>query len=161
MKNTISALAISAVFAVTGCAEFFQAASGPSGSAPYCVAYPAICILAGIAIVGGVIFILNAGGGMMYYPTVVSDADLKTDITRVRTLENGLNLYAFRYKGDNRGFVGVLAEELAVDPRFAAAVTRGKGGYLQVSYGKLGLPLMEAELMAEAGAAALARAMAQ
>ena len=97
---------------------------------------------------------------MMYY-AVASDQDLKTDITRVHTMENGLNLYAFRYKGDERGFVGVLAEELAADPRFASAVTQGEGGYLLVNYGKLGLPLMEGEQMAAAGQAALARALAQ
>lgn len=162
MKNAISALAIAAVLTTTGCAQFFQSISGPSGSAPYCIAYPAICLLAGVAIVGGVIFLMNAGGGaaMHYYP-VISDADLKTDITRVHTMDNGLNIYAFRYKGDGRGFVGVLAEELVDDPRFASAVTRGKGGYLQVNYGKLGLPLMEGKQMAAAGVEALARAMAQ
>lgn len=161
MRNTISALAIASVFMTTGCAQLFQSFSGPSGSAPYCLNVPVACILAGLAIVGGVIFILNSGGAHMMYYAVASDQDLKTDITRVHTMENGLNLYAFRYKGDERGFVGVLAEELAADPRFAFAVTQGEGGYLLVNYGKLGLPLMEGEQMAAAGQAALARALAQ
>lgn len=165
MRNSISALALAASLATTGCAAFFESVSGPSGpfsgpfgSTPFCAQRPEICILIGVGIVGGVIFILNAGGGgMMHY--YVSDSDLKTDLRHVETLENGIQLYAFRYVGDERMFVGVLAEELQSDPRFAHAVTSGEHGYLHVDYGALGLQLAGGEIMLEAGQDAVARAL--
>ena len=56
-------------------------------------------------------------------------------------------------------FVGVLAEELQSDPRFAHAVKSGEHGYLHVDYGALGLQLAGGEIMLEAGQDAVARAL--
>ena len=69
-----------------------------------------------------------------------SDARLKQDVVLLKKLDNGLNLYRFRYIGQDQVYVGVLAQEVRkVDP---VAVMRGRDGYLRVDYGKLGLKLM-------------------
>jgi len=65
---------------------------------------------------------------------------LKQDIVFLKRLDNGLNLYRFRYIGQDQVYVGVIAQEVRkVDP---VAVMRGRDGYLRVDYGKLGLRLI-------------------
>ncbi len=66
-----------------------------------------------------------------------SDVRLKTDIAPLGRLANGLGLYRFRYIGDDRVFVGVMAQEVAAIR--ADAVMRGADGYLRVNYARLGL----------------------
>ena len=62
---------------------------------------------------------------------------LKHDIVLLRHLDNGLGLYRFRYGGDDRAYVGVIAQEAAkVAPE---AVVRGRDGYLRVFYDRLGV----------------------
>ena len=52
-------------------------------------------------------------------------------------MNNGLGLYRFAYNGSNTPYVGVIAQQAAqVAPE---AVTRGRDGYLRVSYDKLGV----------------------
>ena len=46
-------------------------------------------------------------------------------------------MYRFSYKGSNKAYVGVLAQE--VQQVVPDAVTRGSDGYLRVDYEKLGL----------------------
>ena len=69
-----------------------------------------------------------------------SDIRLKEDITPLGRLDNGIGIYRFRYKGNDRtAYVGVMAQEvLEVMP---SAVSRGRDGYLRVRYGRLGLAL--------------------
>ena len=57
------------------------------------------------------------------------------------TLDDGIGLYRFRYKGsDHTAYVGVLAQEvMEIVP---AAVSLGRNGYLQVDYDRLGLKFM-------------------
>jgi hypothetical protein len=56
-------------------------------------------------------------------------------------LDNGLELYRFRYKGgDHTLYVGVMAQEVRrIHP---SAVWRDRSGYLVVDYGQLGLKFM-------------------
>ena len=66
-----------------------------------------------------------------------SDVALKHDITLLGRLENGLGFYRFSYNGSEQAYVGVMAQEVqAIMPE---AVVRGRDGYLQVLYDKLGL----------------------
>jgi hypothetical protein len=66
-----------------------------------------------------------------------SDMRLKHDITTIGRLDNGLGYYRFVYNGDDKAYVGVMAQEvLTVTPE---AVVRGRDGYLRVFYEKLGL----------------------
>jgi Chaperone of endosialidase len=54
------------------------------------------------------------------------------------SLDNGLGFYRFSYNGSDKAYVGVIAQEVqAVMP---SAVVRGRDGYLQVLYYKLGVP---------------------
>ena len=92
------------------------------------------------------------GGAEPILPT--SDLRLKTDIELVDVLENGLRLYAYRYLGDDRQFVGVLAQDLLADARFSHAVVE-RGNYLAVDYAALGLIVVGSDEMVEAGERAL------
>ena len=70
-----------------------------------------------------------------------SDLRLKEDVIRLGRLDNGLNIYRFRYRGaDKTVYVGVMAQEVErIDP---GAVSRGSDGYLRVNYNRLGLRFM-------------------
>lgn len=137
------------------------AACGPKGlgqdgasdqSGFYCDRNPAVCAVAGVVIVAGIALASDDGSPP---PALPSDTRLKTDVRRAGELDNGLTVYAFRFKGDDRYFAGLMADELLEDQRFAHAVRRGDDGYLRVDYAKLGVNLDKPGLMAEAGRAAL------
>jgi hypothetical protein len=56
-------------------------------------------------------------------------------------LDNGIGIYRFHYKGNDRtAYVGVMAQE--VQEVMPSAVTRGPDGYLRVHYERLGLELI-------------------
>lgn len=62
---------------------------------------------------------------------------LKHDVTMIGRLDNGIGFYRFIYNGDDKVYVGVMAQEVqAVMPE---AVVRGRDGYLRVYYETLGL----------------------
>ena len=84
-----------------------------------------------------------------------SDRRLKRDIEAAGVV-GGIRLYRFRYLGDARTFVGVMAQDLLADPRHAAAVIRRPSGLLMVDYAMLGLDLEGFDAMQAAGAAAVA-----
>jgi hypothetical protein len=70
-----------------------------------------------------------------------SDIRLKEDIVPLGRLDNGIGLYRFRYKGNDRTvYVGVMAQQ--VREIVPSAVARGRDGYLRVDYDKLGLEFM-------------------
>jgi outer membrane immunogenic protein len=69
-----------------------------------------------------------------------SDVRLKRDIVLVGRLKDGLGIYRYRYLWSDTVYVGVLAQEVALD--HPDAVVRGPFGYLMVDYGKLGLRMM-------------------
>ena len=65
-------------------------------------------------------------------------------------LDNGLGLYRFSYKGSNKAYVGVMAQEVQqVEPQ---AVGRGRDGYLRVNYEKLGLKFESYDRWVRSGA---------
>lgn len=68
----------------------------------------------------------QVGGAML-----MSDARLKTDISRVGTLDNGLPVYAFRYKAGGPMQIGLMAQDvLEVRPSAVGEVD----GFLAVNY---------------------------
>jgi len=70
-------------------------------------------------------------------PPPASDTRLKRDIAQVGEVDNGINLYRYRYLWSDTIYVGVMAQEVAtVMPE---AVRRGADGYLRVDYARLGL----------------------
>jgi hypothetical protein len=87
-----------------------------------------------------------------------SDRRLKRDIKLVDVLDNGLRLYSYRYIGDQRLFVGVMAQDLLADDRFRHAVVERQGGFLAVNYAALGFEVVGGDEMRDAGNKALALA---
>lgn len=78
---------------------------------------------------------LNAvfkGAGMLLPFFLPSDERLKADITPVGALNDGQTVYSYRYKGDPRTQIGLLAQE--VERIRPEAVTRHPSGYRMVDY---------------------------
>ncbi|HWK64121.1 MAG TPA: tail fiber domain-containing protein [Rhizobiaceae bacterium] len=61
-----------------------------------------------------------------------SDRRLKEDIRRVGTLDNGLPVYAYRYKGEAITQIGLMADE--VELVYPEAVVETVGGFKAVNY---------------------------
>lgn len=140
-----------ATMSVSGCASLYPELSFCSGeNAP-------LCIFLALA-VGGLAIELLAGTGVVYHHVLLSDERLKTDVQYYRTLDNGLKVYGYRYKGDDRVFLGVMAKDLLKDRKFAHAVSKGKDGYYRVDYSKLGVKIANGDTMRQAGEAAARRA---
>jgi len=70
---------------------------------------------------------------------LLSDVRLKRDIKRLGQLDDGLELYSFRYRWSDTVYVGVMAQDVA--QKMPSAVVAGDDGYLRVDYGKLGLQM--------------------
>jgi hypothetical protein len=70
-----------------------------------------------------------------------SDIRLKEDIVPLARLNNGLELYRFRYKGsDHTDYVGVMAQEVQkIEPD---AVWCDHNGYLVVNFDRIGVKFM-------------------
>ena len=62
---------------------------------------------------------------------VASDIRLKTDIKLTSKSPSGINIYSFKYKGDDKTYEGVMAQEV---PWASSIATNG---YLQVDYSKV------------------------
>ncbi len=78
-----------------------------------------------------------AGEGCVLNP---SDRRLKTGVVWLATLENGFNLYKFRYLWSEVEYVGVMAQEvLATRPD---AVVSGDDGFYRVNYDAIGVRMM-------------------
>jgi len=87
-----------------------------------------------------------------------SDHRLKTHVRRAGESAGGLNLYSFRYVGEDREFLGVMAQELLADERYRGAVETGKDGFFRVDYARLGLGSLVTADMLSAGERAARRA---
>ncbi len=83
------------------------------------------------------------GGAIGILGSIFSDRRMKTDIEYVDSHE-GVGIYRFRYIGEQRMRLGVMADEVAVHAPHALGPV--VGGYATVDYDALGLghlPLME------------------
>jgi hypothetical protein len=70
---------------------------------------------------------------------VYSDVRLKRELLLLETLDNGINLYRYRYRWSDTDYVGVVAQEVAaIVPE---AVSADAHGYFRVDYRRLGLQL--------------------
>ncbi|MGO4678175.1 tail fiber domain-containing protein, partial [Bosea sp. 2YAB26] len=66
-----------------------------------------------------------------------SDIALKDHIVELGRLRNGIGFYRFAYRGSDRRYVGVMAQE--VQEVAPDAVTRGADGFLRVYYERIGV----------------------
>lgn len=93
-----------------------------------------------VALLALVLAIPVLGGSETY---IVSDARLKTDITRVGATPSGLPLYTFRYKGDKALYQGVMAQDV-LQAKPEAVVTGGQG-YMAVDYSRIDAEMIRVE----------------
>ncbi|MGC9956964.1 tail fiber domain-containing protein [Roseiarcus sp.] len=101
---------------------------------------------------------LNKRGESGEGPVIISDRRLKTHVQRAGGTAEGLNLYSFRYIGEDHEFRGVMAQELLADERHRGAVEVGADGYYRVHYARLGLASLATDEMRAAGERAARRA---
>ena len=86
-----------------------------------------------------------------------SEVRIKTSIKKLHKLENGIQLYSFRYRSDPVQYVGVMADEIAANKATRnAVVSMGKGHYT-VNYEKLGLQLITLETWQKEGPKAFSK----
>ena len=156
MFRKLSVVMMIAVF-LTGC-QFdgkYQSVS------EYCEEKPAICVLIGAMIAGGVVALVNDSrnneGNNQATVLPGSDLRLKENVRWLETLDNGIRLHAFPYRGDDRIFVGVLAQDVLAMPQFADAVVMHDSGYLTVNYSKLRLRVVGIGEMLAASKTALSK----
>jgi hypothetical protein len=105
-----------------------------------------------------VALVLNKRGEGGEGPVIISDRRLKTHVQRAGGTAEGLNLYSFRYIGEDHEFRGVMAQELLADERTRGAVEAGADGYYRVDYARLGLAGLATDEMRAAGERAARRA---
>lgn len=80
---------------------------------------------------------VGAAGGMgeLLYMMGLSDIRAKHDIKRVGAMDDGTPIYTYKYKGDSKTFMGVMAQDVAKSKPHAVSVH--DSGYLMVNYGAL------------------------
>ena len=77
----------------------------------------------------------QAIGGVAKIGSIFSDRRLKRDIKLEGRRDDGLNVYSYRYVGDKKRHVGVMADEVAV--KRPDALGPVVGGYATVNYGAI------------------------
>jgi len=91
--------------------------------------------MVGTPVSGPSIFGQLAGAGLAAYQ--LSDIRLKDDIKLIGQSPSGINIYSFRYKGDDTRYQGVLAHQVP-----HASIVNDKG-YLMVDYSKIDVNFKE------------------
>jgi hypothetical protein len=125
--------------------------SGNSAPGSYCYEHTALCVAGGVFLVGITAGIIAGNQHDHSAPPQPSDQRLKRDIKPLMVTDNGIQVYSFRYIGDDRVFTGVIAQDLLADPQLSKAVSTDDDGFYHVDYAKLGLPIVNPEAMEEAG----------
>ena len=91
--------------------------------------------MVGTPVSGPSVFGQLAGAGLAAYQ--MSDIRLKDDIKLIGQSPSGINIYSFRYKGDDTRYQGVLAHQVP-----HASIVNDKG-YLMVDYSKIDVNFKE------------------
>lgn len=94
-------------------------------------------------------------GDTCYYPAI-SDSRLKREIQLVDTLDNGMKIYSFKYLWSDQTYVGVMAQDLLKDQRWAHAVVTQENGFYAVNYKELNLRMTTLENWQKQGRLAIA-----
>lgn len=117
----------------------------------YCTRNTGVCV-AGAIVAGAIITaIVSNQRGSTHGRPLPSDGRLKEDLKFVKTLDTGVNIYSYHYLGDDRVFLGVIAQEVLEIPQLADAVVTGADGYYRVDYAKLGIAVPNEQAMHDAG----------
>ncbi len=108
--------------------------AAPSGGIDPFMIFVLLVIVAGT---GGA----AAPASSMMYAVAASDRRLKENIKKIRVAENGLTIYQYSYKGCEKVYEGVMAQDvLGHTPE---AVTIMSNGFFAVNYDMLGLEMRE------------------
>jgi hypothetical protein len=75
---------------------------------------------------------MNFLGAGLSAAAMLSDRRAKTDIRRIGKLDDGTGIFSYRYKGDDKPQVGVIAQDAA--KKHPEAVKQGPDGLLRVNY---------------------------
>jgi uncharacterized protein YceK len=154
MKLPHRFLLLTLIVSLSGCATIRD----------HCQERTALCAAVGAAIVAGVALAERhhddeSTGNSAPVLGAPSDARLKRDVRYVKTLDNGVRLYTFRYWNDDRVFSGVMAQDLLADQRFRGAVHVSPEGYYLVDLEALDLRITgDAAQYQEAGRRAVVEA---
>ena len=87
----------------------------------------------GVGALGGAFQMAPSISALLPSLAMFSDERLKTDIAPVGKLNDGQNVYSYRYKGDPVPRIGLMAGE--VERKHPEAVVRHPSGYKMVDYG--------------------------
>ena len=74
------------------------------------------------------------------HTTASSDIRLKEQVRYLATILNDLKVYSFKYIGNNKTYVGVMAQDLL--GIYPEAVVTGNNGFYEVKYGLLGIKMI-------------------
>jgi hypothetical protein len=94
---------------------------------------------------GSNFFVPPSPGGGGGAPPVTSDIRLKREVRHIATLESGMKLYTFKYLDSDTTYVGVMAQDLLVNPEWREAVVTSPSGYYSVKYDELGFRLVTSD----------------
>ena len=86
---------------------------------------------------------------------IASDKRMKSDITQVGTLDNGIKIYSFKFIWEDKVRVGVIAQDLLERADTKDAVLIMANGLLGVDYSALGLRMATEAQWQQAGMAAI------
>jgi len=75
----------------------------------------------------------------------ISDERLKENINKIKYSDSGIPIYTFKYKGDNRTWIGTMAQDLIKLGR-KDAVIKGDDGYYRVKYNLIDVDMEEIKL---------------
>ncbi len=161
MKIKPTVMALMMCFLLMGCDTMqvnglsLSGLSSGNENGNYCTRNTGVCV-AGAIVAGAVIaaIVSNQRDSTHGRPRP-SDGRLKEDVKLVKTLDTGVNIYSYRYLGDDRVFLGVIAQEVLEIPQLADAVVTGPDGYYRVDYAKLGIAVPNEQAMQDAGMAAI------
>ena len=157
LSATISGSGYSGTTSVTGTAGTAFDISGATGKITGAFYGPSAAETAGVFDLSGGPNSTTLTGSFGAKQAAPSDRRLKVEVEAVGRLPNGLRLYTWRYRGGTNRFTGVMAQDLLVDPRFAAAVTVDEAGLMRVDYAKIGYLPRDFALMRQEGEAAIGR----
>ena len=118
-------------------------------------ANPKACIVAGAEVDDEATIKARAQAGTGPASGYASDRRIKTEITELGKLDNGIKIYAFKFLWEDKVRVGVIAQDLLERADTKKAVLTLANGLMGVDYTALGLRMATLEQWQQSGIAAM------
>ena len=116
---------------------------------------PKACTVAGAEVDDAATIKARARTGTGPASGYASDRRIKTDITELGKLDNGIKIYSFKFLWEDKVRVGVIAQDLQERADTNKAVLTLANGLLGVDYAALGLRMATLEQWQQSGVTAL------